>query len=70
MTYAGGNPGLDLAIGPEARYELGHMILIAKDFRDTLVQNRPMGNEFWIEFVVPLSHPHPKQQAQRLSQLN
>jgi len=70
VTYEEGNQGRNLAIGPEVRYELGHMVLIAKYFRDTLVQNRPMGNECWIEFAVPLSHPHLKQQAQRLSQLN
>jgi hypothetical protein len=70
VTYAGGNQGRDLAIGPEVHYELGHVILIAKYFRDTLVENRPCGNAFWIEFAVPLSHPHAKQQAQRLSQLN
>jgi hypothetical protein len=46
------------------------MVLIAKYFRDTLVQNRPLGNEFWIEFAVPLSHPHPKPQVQQLSRLN
>jgi hypothetical protein len=61
--YAGGNQGRNLAIGPEVRYELGHLVLIAKYYRDTLVENRPMGNEFWIEFAVPLSHPHPKRQA-------
>ena len=61
---AGGNQGRDLAIGPEVRYELGHMILIAKCSRDTLVENRPSGNSFWIEFAIPLSRPHPVQQAQ------
>jgi len=70
VICAGGNQGRDLAIGPEVRYELGHMVLIAKFYRDTLVENRPVGNEFWFELAVPLSHPHPKQQAQRLSQLN
>jgi len=70
VIYAGGNQGRDLAIGPEVRYQLGPMVLIAKYFRDTLVQNRPLGNEFWIEFAVPLSHPHPKPQVQQLSRLN
>ena len=65
MIYAGGNRGRDLAIGPEVHYQLGPMVLIAKYFRDTLVQNRPCGNAFWIEFAVPLSRPHPKLQAQR-----
>jgi hypothetical protein len=70
VVCAGGNQGRDLAIGPEVRYQLGPTVLIAKYFRDTLVQDRPLGNEFWIEFAVPLSHPHSKQQAQRLSQMN
>jgi hypothetical protein len=67
--YAGGNQGRDLAIGPEVHYQLGPLILIAKYFRDTLVENRPSGNAFWIEFAVPLTRPHPKQQAQ-MSRLN
>jgi len=65
VICAGGNQGRDLTIGPEVRYQLGPTVLIAKYFRDTLVQNRPLGNEFWIEFAVPLSHPHPKQQASK-----
>ena len=67
--YAGGNRGRDLAIGPEVHYQTGPVILIAKYFRDTMVENRPCGNAFWIEFAVPLSHPHQKQQA-RMSRLN
>jgi hypothetical protein len=70
VIYAGGNRGRDLAIGPEVHYQLGPMILIAKYFRDNLVENRPRGNAFWVEFAVPLSHPHPRQQAQQLSQIN
>lgn len=70
MIYAGGYQGRDLAIGPEVRYHLGHAVLIAKYFRDTLVENRPSGNAFWIEFALPLSLGTLKQQAQRLSQLN
>jgi len=64
VVYAAGNQGKDLAIGPELRYEVGHMLLIAKYFKDTQVQNRACGNAFWIELGLPLSHPHQKQQAQ------
>jgi len=64
VVYAAGNQGIDLAIGPELRYEVGHMLLIAKYFKDTQVQNRACGNAFWIELGLPLSHPHQKQQAQ------
>ncbi len=69
VIYAGGNRGRDLAIGPEVRYQLGPLVLIAKYFRDTLVENRPCGNAFWVEFAIPLSHPRPQQQAQ-MSRLN
>jgi hypothetical protein len=66
VIYAGGYQGRDLTIGPEVRYHLGHTVLIAKYFRDTLVENRPSGNAIWIELAVPVSHGngHAKQQAQ------
>jgi hypothetical protein len=64
LQYGAGNQGRNLAIGPEVRYELGHTVLIAKYYRDTMVENRPLGNEVWIELAVPLSRSHPKQQAQ------
>ena len=62
-AYASGYQGRDLAVGPEVRYELGHMLLIAKYSKDTLVRNRACGNAVWIEFGLPLSHPHQRQQA-------
>ena len=62
--YLAGNRGRDFAIGPEIRYHLGHVALIAKYQRDSVVQNRPCGNAFWIELGVPISHSRPKQQAQ------
>lgn len=64
VLYNGGNQGRDFAIGPEVRYQLGPMVLIAKYFRDNLVQNRPIGNAFWIELAVPMTRPHQRQQAQ------
>ncbi|MGA2985296.1 MAG: transporter [Terriglobia bacterium] len=70
VIYAEGNQGRDFAIGPEVHYQLGPMVLIAKYFRDTLVENRPCGNAFWIEFAIPLSHGHAKQQVQEMSRLN
>jgi len=69
VIYAGGNQGRDLAIGPEVHYQLGPMVLIAKSFRDTMVENRPHGNAFWVEFALPLSRGHARQQAQ-LSRAN
>jgi hypothetical protein len=70
VIYSEGNRGRDLAIGPEVHYQVGPLVLIAKYFRYTLVENRPCGNAFWIEFAVPLSHPHPNQQTQQMSRLN
>ena len=58
--YAGGNQGRNLAIGPQVRYQLGRMALIAKYQRDTLVQNRPCGNAFWVEVGMPLGHVKEK----------
>jgi len=40
------------------------MLLIAKYFKDTQVQNRTSGNAFRLEFGFPLSRPHQRQQAQ------
>lgn len=60
-VYNGGNRGRNLAIGPEVHYQLGSMILIGKYFRDTLVENRPSGNAFWVELALPLSHRHPNE---------
>jgi len=70
VIYADGNRGRDLAIGPEVRYQLGHMVLIAKYFRDTLVQYRPSGNAFWMEFAVPLTRGRAKLEAERRCQAN
>jgi len=64
VIYADGNRGRDLAIGPEIRYHLGHVALIAKYQRDTEVQNRPRGNAFWLEMGVPLTRVHSTQRAQ------
>jgi hypothetical protein len=51
-----GNRGRDLAIGPEIRSNLGPIGLVLKFQKDTLVQNRPAGNEFWFQFALPLNH--------------
>lgn len=70
LAVSSGNRGRDFAIGPEIRYHLGHVVLIAKYQRDTLVRNRPVGNALWLEFAVPISRAKPKQEAQRLSRTN
>lgn len=70
LRFGDGNRGRDFAIGPEVRCHVGRFALIVKYQKDTLVQNKTHGNALWFEFGVPLSHGHPKQVAQRLSQLN
>jgi hypothetical protein len=55
-----GNRGRDVAIGPEIRAHLRHLALIAKYQKDTLVQNRPSGNMFWVQMGLPLGHGHEK----------
>jgi len=53
-----GNRGRDFAIGPEIRAHVGHFVLISKYTRDTMVQNRPVGNSFWFQFGLPMGHGH------------
>ena len=60
VALASGQMGRDFAVGPEIRYHVGPMALIAKYQRDTLVQNRPCGSAFWIELGIPLGHPKEK----------
>jgi hypothetical protein len=51
--------GRDFAFGPEVRCRVGAKLeLIGKYQRDMLVQNRPVGNSFWIQLGLPLGHPH------------
>jgi len=49
-----GNRGRDLAVGPEIRAHVGHLALIAKYQRDTLVRNKAIGNAFWLEMAIPI----------------
>jgi len=58
LTVGDGNRGRDFAFGPEIKFHLGKYALIAKYEKDMLVQNRPIGNAFWLQFGVPLGHPH------------
>jgi hypothetical protein len=53
-----GHRGRDMAFGPEIRCHAGHVGLVAKYQRDMLVQNRPVGNSFWLQVGVPLGRPH------------
>lgn len=53
-----GNRGRDFAFGPEVKYHVGKCALIAKYEKDMLVENRPIGNSFWLQFGMPLGHGH------------
>jgi len=53
-----GNQGRDMAFGPEIRYHMGKMALIAKYQRDALVENRPVGNSFWLQLGLPIGKGH------------
>lgn len=53
-----GNRGRDVTVGPEIRCHFGHLALIAKYQRDMLVENKTVGNSFWLQFGVPLGHGH------------
>lgn len=53
-----GNRGRDMAFGPEIRYHMGKMALIAKYQRDALVENRPVGNSFWLQLGLPIGKGH------------
>jgi len=57
-SVPGGNRGRDLAIGPQIRLHFFKLPLIAKYTRDTLAQNRAVGNSFWVQLGVPIGHPH------------
>jgi hypothetical protein len=58
VTAGNGNRGRDVAIGPEIRYHFGHLALIAKYERDMLVQNKAIGNSFWLQVGIPVGHGH------------
>jgi len=58
VTAGNGNRGRNISVGPEVRWHVGHMALIAKYQRDTLVQNKPIGNSFWLQVGIPLGHGH------------
>jgi len=58
LMYLDGNRGRNVVFGPQIRYHFNRFAMILKYQKDFLTQNRPVGNEFWIEFGVPLGHPH------------
>jgi hypothetical protein len=56
VAVTGGFRGRDLSIGPEFRYFFGeHKAFAFKYTRDTLVQNKPRGNNFWFQLGLPLN---------------
>lgn len=57
-VFGDGNRGRDLAIGPEIQYHVSKYAFILKYEKDTLVENRPIGNSFWVQFGMPIGRPH------------
>jgi hypothetical protein len=53
---AGGNRGRAFAAGPEIKYPVGRAELILKYQKEMMVQNRTLGNSFWLQIGVPLWH--------------
>jgi hypothetical protein len=58
LRAGNGNRGRDVAVGPELRWHVGKVGLIAKYQRDMLVQNKTIGNSFWLQFGIPIGHGH------------
>lgn len=58
LVVGDGNRGRDVGIGPQVKYQFGRYVFAAKYEKDTLVQNRLIGNSFWLQFGMPLGHPH------------
>jgi len=57
-VFLDGNPGRNVAFGPEIRYHFRHYSMILKYEKDFLAQNRTVGNTFWLQIGMPLSGPH------------
>ncbi len=56
LTVGDGNRGRDFAFGPEIKYHVGRVALIAKYEKDMLVENRPNGHSFWFQLGLPVGH--------------
>ncbi len=50
-----GNRSQMLGIGLQGIYTIGHGALLLKYYHQTLVQNRPGGDQFWFQFAIPFS---------------
>jgi len=57
LIVGDGHRGRALAIGPQIKYHVGHCAFIAKYEKDALVENRPIGGTFWLQFGMPLGRP-------------
>ena len=58
LIYLGGDRGRNFEFGPEIRCHFGHYAMILKWEKDFLTENRTVGNSFWLQFGIPLSHHH------------
>lgn len=55
VTIPKGNRSQALGVGLQGIYTIGHGALLLKYYHQTLVQNRPGGNQFWLQFAIPIS---------------
>ena len=53
-TISKGNRSQALGIGVQGAYAIGHGALLLKYYHQTLVQNRPGGDQFWLQLAIPL----------------
>jgi len=58
LIVGDGNRGRDFAYGPEIKYHIGRSALVLKYEKDMFVQNRPIGNAFWLQLGIPLWREH------------
>jgi hypothetical protein len=53
-TVYKGNRSQAVGVGAQAIYSIGHGAVLLKFFHQTLVRNRPGGDQFWFQFAIPL----------------
>ena len=55
-TFLDGNRGRDFSFGPEVRFHFRDFGMAAKFQRDLIVENKTVGNSFWLQFAIPLGN--------------
>lgn len=54
VVYNNGNRGRSLALGAQAVYSIGMGAVGAKYYHNTWVRNKAGGDQFWVEWMLPL----------------